>query len=55
MPNNPTCKEVCGQVEHCGNKYCSNHPRYVPPAPRGKGRRAKRCARKANTEVSTES
>lgn len=55
MSNNPTCKEVCGMVQHCGNKCCSNHPGYVPPAPRGKGRRAKRCARSTYAEASAES
>lgn len=54
MSNNPTCKEVCGQLGHCGNKHCSNHPGYTQPVPRGKGRRAKRCARKAHVAESTE-
>lgn len=32
MPRNYSCMEVCGMPKHCGNKYCSNHPNYVPPA-----------------------
>lgn len=26
-----TCSETCGQEKHCGNRYCSAHPRYFGP------------------------
>jgi len=35
MAKNP-CMETCGQEKHCGNRYCSAHPNYIPPTPRKK-------------------
>lgn len=23
-----TCMETCGQEKHCGNRYCSAHPKH---------------------------
>lgn len=37
-----SCQDVCGQFKHCGNRHCSNHPAYVPPAPKNKKRAEKR-------------
>lgn len=27
-PTYRTCKDVCGQTRHCGNRYCSLHPKH---------------------------
>lgn len=27
-PTYRTCKDVCGQTKHCGNRYCSLHPKH---------------------------
>lgn len=35
MAKNP-CMETCGQEQHCGNRYCSAHPKYIPPTPKKK-------------------
>lgn len=34
MNRNYTCKETCGMDKHCGNKYCSAHPDYIPITPK---------------------
>ena len=34
-----TCMETCGQEKHCGNRYCSAHPKHIEkkkPNPKGK-------------------
>lgn len=31
-----TCREVCG-MDGCGNTYCSNNRRYIPPKDRDNG------------------
>jgi len=36
---NYSCKETCGQEKPCGNRYCSANPKYVPPAPKKKGKK----------------
>lgn len=28
-----TCKETCGQEKHCGNRYCSAHPKHFSSRP----------------------
>lgn len=28
-----TCKETCGQEKHCGNRYCSAHPKHFSGRP----------------------
>lgn len=28
-----TCKETCGQEKHCGNRYCSAHPKHFSARP----------------------